>query len=145
MSDASIKHRLQGSGIADGWAEAPALVTREPIAFNLGVDERTGVIVERGHELEGQSVAGKALVFPGGKGSTASSFSLLQLASLGLAPAAMINLQSDAILVAGAVLAGIPLVHRVPADEIGLIKSGDLLRIDGSTGIVEVLGTDPCG
>ena len=116
-----------------------ALVTRQAIAFNLGVDERTGLVIEKGHELEGQLIAGKILVFPGGKGSTASSFSLLQLASLGLGPTALVNLQSDAIIAAGAVLAAIPLVHRCTKSPIDSIKSGDWVRVNGTTGIVEIL------
>lgn len=131
--------RLQGRGVTEGEAEGIALVTREPIAFNLGVDERTGVVIDRGHELEGQSVAGKILVFPGGKGSTASSFSLMQLASLGLGPVAMVNVQSDAIVAAGAVLAGIPLVHRCAQDPTATIRTGARVRVNGSTGTVDVL------
>ena len=144
MTSRTVRHCLQGCGIAEGVAEGIALVSHEPIAFNLGVDEQTGIVVERGHELEGQSIAGRVLVFPGGKGSTASSFSLLQLASLGLAPAAILNVQSDAILVAGAVLAGFPLVHDFTSGAMESIKSGDLLHIDGSTGLVEVLESDAC-
>ncbi len=131
--------RMHGQGITEGEAEGIALVSHMPIAFNLGVDERTGVVVEKGHELEGQSVAGKVLVFPGGKGSTASSFSLLQLASLSLGPVALVNAQSDAIVAAGAVLAAIPLVHRCSKNPLELIKTGDRVRVNGRTGVVEVL------
>ena len=130
---------LQGEGVTKGEAEGVALVTRQAIAFNLGVDERTGIVVEKGHELEGQLIAGKVLVFPGGKGSTASSFSLLQLASLGLGPIALVNSQSDAVIAAGAVLAAIPLVHRCGGNAIDSIKSGDRVRVNGTTGLVEVL------
>jgi uncharacterized protein len=132
--------RLRGVGVVPGKAEGVALVSADRIGFNLGVDERSGIVVERGHPLEGQCVAGKILVFPGGKGSTASSFSLLQLASRGLAPVAMINLQCDAIIVAGAVLAGIPLVHQLDAAALAALNSGDRLRVDADAGFVEVLG-----
>jgi predicted aconitase with swiveling domain len=135
-----VTARLQGQGVTEGEAEGVALVTREPIAFNLGVDERTGIVIEKGHELEGQSISGKVLVFPGGKGSTASSFSLLQLASLGRGPVALVNIQSDAIVAAGAVLAAIPLVHRCSRNPVELIKTGDRVRVNGRTGAVEVIG-----
>lgn len=135
--------RLQGQGITGGESEGIALVTKDAIAFNLGVDERTGIVVDKGHELEGQSIAGKVLVFPGGKGSTASSFSLLQLASLGLAPAALINVQSDAIVTAGAVLAAIPLVHRCAENPIETIRTGDRVRVNGRTGMIEVRPEPP--
>jgi len=143
MSVAASRSRLQGVGIVAGEVEAAALVCAERIGFNLGVDERTGVVVERGHPLEGQCVAGRVLVFPGSKGSTASSFSLLQLASLGLAPAAIVNGQSDAILVAGAVLADIPLVHRIDDALLATIRSGARVRVDGTRGVIEILD-DTC-
>jgi uncharacterized protein len=131
---------LRGSAITPGRAAGEALVTRERIAFNLGVDERTGVVVERGHELEGTCIAGKVLVFPGGKGSTASSFSMLQMVSRGCGPIALVNMESDAIVAAGAVLAGIPLVHRCNPDPLVTLRTGDLVEVDGAEGTVLLRG-----
>ncbi len=130
---------LQCRGVTEGVAEGEALVTRERLAFNLGVDEQTGIVVERGHALEGISLAGKVLVFVGGKGSTASSFSLLQMVSAGRGPVAMVNRESDAIVAAGAVLAAIPLVHRCVPDAIETIATGDRVRVDATRGTVEIL------
>ena len=61
--------KFMGRTIYKGIAQGEALVTSMGISFFGGVDPETGVIVERGHELEGQSIAGKVLVFPTGKGS----------------------------------------------------------------------------
>ena len=61
---------LQGRTIYQGKAAGQALVTTQGISFFGGVDPETGVVVERGHELEGRCIAGKVLVFPTGKGST---------------------------------------------------------------------------
>ncbi len=131
--------KYHGVGLVAGTAEGQALVTREGIAFNLGVDERTGLVIEAGHELEGQSVAGKIVICPSGKGSSAGSFSLLQLAARGLAPAAIINIQAEAVIVAGAVLAKIPLVHRLDVDPTAAIMNGQRIRVDGTTGEVRVI------
>jgi uncharacterized protein len=131
--------RFQGVGLVAGRAEGQALVTRDGIAFNLGVDERTGVVIEAGHELEGQSVAGRIVICPSGKGSSAGSFSLLQLAARGLAPAAIVNIQAEAVIIAGAVLAQIPLVHRLDVDPTAAIMNGDRVSVDGTTGEVRVL------
>ena len=130
---------LQCTSITDGAVEGEALVTQERMAFNLGVDEQTGFVIERGHELEGVSLAGKVLVFVGGKGSTASSFSLLQMVSAGHGPIAMVNRESDAIVAAGAVLAQIPLVHRCVPDALEEINSGDHVRVDAAKGTIEIL------
>ena len=79
---------LMGRVIKGGQARGLALVSPEPIGFFGMLDAETGVIVEKGHPLEGESVAGRVLVFPTGKGSTVGSYSLYRLAKAGLAPAA---------------------------------------------------------
>ena len=133
-----MARRLKGIGLVGGIGEGVALVSRAGIAFNLGVDERTGIVIERGHELEGQSVAGRVVVCPSGKGSSGGSFSLLQLAHRGLAPAAIVHVQAEAVVTAGAVLAHIPLVHRLDEDPTAAIRTGDRVRVDGATGEVTV-------
>lgn len=127
-----------GNGLVGGIGEGVALVTSEGIAFNLGVDEVTGIVIETGHALEGECVAGRVVVCRSGKGSTAGSFSLLQLAQRGLAPAAIVNAQADAVITAGCVLAGIPLVHRLDTS-ISTFSSGEKLRVDGAAGTVEIM------
>ena len=119
---------FQGRVIKAGHAAGVALVSREPIGFLGGVDGDTGIITERGHSLEGQCVAGKVLVFPTGKGSTVGSYVLYQLAVNGLAPAAILNAESEPIVAVGAIIAEIPMVDRVP---IAQIHTGDWVRVDG--------------
>jgi len=51
------------------------------------VDPNTGKVVEKGHDLEGKSIAGKIFVFPKGGGSTVGSYTLLRLKKNGKAPA----------------------------------------------------------
>ena len=133
--------KFKGDGLAGGAAEGAALVTSEDIAFNLGIDETTGVVIEDGHPLAGLSVAGKVLVFRTGKGSTGGSFSLLQLAHRGVAPAAIVNAQADGVVTAGCVLADIPLVHRLDA-RLSTFADGMTLRVDGGAGTVEIVDRD---
>ena len=66
---------LTGRVIKAGRARGVALVSSEPISFFGLVDAETGTVIEKGHPLEGQSVAGRVLVFPTGKGSTVGSYS----------------------------------------------------------------------
>ena len=61
--------KLTGRRIFKGKTEGEALVTSQSISFYGGVDPDTGTVVEKGHELEGQSITDKVLVFPSGKGS----------------------------------------------------------------------------
>ena len=53
--------------IKAGSGKGIALVSDEPIGFLGGVDPETGIVVEREHPLEGQSISGRVLVFPTGK------------------------------------------------------------------------------
>ena len=136
-----MKLVLKGRLVSPGKASGEALVTEERIGFNFGVDPDTGTIVERGHELEGKSVAGKILVFPSGKGSTGGSFSIYQMGILGTAPKAMINMRSETIVAVGAVMAHIPLIDRLDLDPIETIKNGDHVEVDADRGIVTVTRT----
>ena len=70
---------IKGRGIFKGVAKGEALVMKQPFSFLGGVNPDTGIIIERGHELEGQSVAGKILLFPKGKGSTGGSYVLMEM------------------------------------------------------------------
>jgi predicted aconitase with swiveling domain len=120
--------RLKGRVIKEGQAEGEALVSHEAIGFFGGVDPETGLVVEPGHALEGRSISDKILVFPGGKGSTVGSYSLYRLRKNGLAPAGIINTQSEAIVAVGAIIADIPMVDRI---DISRIKTGDEIAIKG--------------
>jgi len=118
---------LVGRVIRAGRAEGRALVSPQPISFLGGVDPETGTVIEPGHPLEGQCIAGRVLVFPGGKGSTVGSYTILRLARNGCAPAAMINARSEAIVAVGAILADIPMVDNI---DITQIRSGDWVTVD---------------
>lgn len=119
---------LRGRVIKAGIAEGVALVSPEPIGFLGGVDPETGVVMEAGHPLYGQCVAGRVLVFPTGKGSTVGSYTLYRMARRGTAPAAIINAESEAIVAVGAILGDIPMVDQV---DITRIHTGDRVRIEG--------------
>jgi predicted aconitase with swiveling domain len=115
--------------VASGCARGPALVTAEAISFLGNVDAETGMVVDPAHELFGQCIAGKVLIFPGGKGSTVGSYVIYQLKKKGLAPSAMINIRSEPIVAVGAIISGIPLVDRV-REEILRVKSGTIVKVD---------------
>jgi predicted aconitase with swiveling domain len=127
---------IHGRKISTGTARGEALVTAMGISFFGGVDPETGVVVERGHELEGQSVAGKVLVFPSGKGSTVGSYTLYRLKFNGKAPAAVLNAECETITAVGCIIAEIPCVDHIPLAQ---IHSGDVLSVDGEAGMVEIM------
>ncbi len=119
---------LIGRVIKAGQAKGLALVSPEPIGFFGMVDAESGIVVERGHPLEGKSIAGRVLVFPNGKGSTVGSYSLYRLAKAGLAPAAIINTESEPIIAVGAIISDIPMVDQVDIEQ---IHTDDPVSVDG--------------
>jgi hypothetical protein len=119
---------IKGRVIFDGAARGLALVTMMGISFFGGVDPESGVIVERGHELFGQSIAGRVLVFPTGKGSTVGSYTLYRLMKAGKAPAAIINSECETITAVGCIIAEIPCVDHL---DLSRFRTGQSLRIEG--------------
>ena len=120
--------QLHGRIIKAGRCEGHALVSPESLSFFGGVDAATGIVVESGHPLQGQCIAGRVLVFPTAKGSTVGSYILYRLKKAGLAPAGIINAESEAIVAVGAIMAEIPMVDRV---DITQIQTGDWVIVEG--------------
>ncbi|MFX0074750.1 MAG: DUF126 domain-containing protein [Candidatus Hermodarchaeota archaeon] len=127
--------KLSGRKIYKGTVEGEAIVTNDGISFYGGVDPETGKIVEVGHELEGQSITGKVLVFPTGKGSTVGSYTMYRMKKNNTAPLAIVNKEIDTIIAVGCIISEIPCVDKI---NINYIKTGQKLIVNGSIGTVEV-------
>ncbi len=134
MPDKKSWQFLRGRAICPGITAGVALVSAMGISFFGGVDPQSGIIVEKGHDLEGRSVAGMILVFPTGKGSTVGSYTLYRLSKAGIAPKAILNAECEPITAVGCILAGIPCVDGIPPDR---FSDGEKLRVDGESGLVE--------
>jgi len=126
---------LKGRPIVPGNGRGLALVSGKPISFLGGVDPNSGLILERGHDLKGESVKGRILCFPSGHGSTVGSYVLYSLAKRGLGPKAIVNQTADPVVVVGAIIAEIPMIDQV---DIRQIESDDDVEVDGERGIVKI-------
>jgi len=126
---------MKGRMISPGKARGEAIVSRTPIGFYGGIDPKTGIVIEKGHELEGQSVKDRILIFPKGKGSTVGSYVIYGLKKNGVAPAAIVNRETETIVATGVILAGIPCVDGIDIDK---IKTGDKLVVDADNATVEI-------
>lgn len=129
---------MKARSISRGSASGKALITDEPIGFLGGVDPSSGLVIEKGHPLEGESIAGRVLVFPNGKGSTVGSYVMLQLAKNGKAPAAIINAHAEPIIAVGAIISGIPMVDEPEGDVSAMLRDGDTVHVDGTNGLIIV-------
>ena len=132
---AESRERLQGRAIRAGRVTGEALVTSRAISFFGGVDPETGDVVEKGHDLEGQAIGGKVLVFSTGKGSTVGSYTLYRLKFNGHAPAAILNRECETIVAVGCIIAEIPCVDGIAIDR---LRTGMQVTVDGEQGTVEI-------
>ncbi len=122
-----------------GYAEGEAIVSSEPVSFFGGIDPQTGIVVERGHALEGECITGKVFVFPSGKGSTVGSYVIYRMKKVGTAPVAIINRETEEIIATGCVMSGIPLVDKLDRDPLEALKDGVFMRVMADEGVIEVV------
>ncbi len=130
--------RIKAKTVMAGTAEGEAIVSKTAISFTGGMDPDSGIIREPGHELEGQCVAGRILVFPSGKGSTTGSWQYYAAYKRGFTPKGIINVKAEGVVAISAIITGTPMVHEPDQDPIEVIQTGDFVRIDADKGIIEV-------
>jgi len=124
--------------IIGGYGEGEALVSHEPICFYL-TDPKTGIVRERSHELSGENLANKVLVFPSGKASSVVQIDgLFKLAQHNLAPKAMIVKDVETVLIVSAFIVKVPLVNRLEKDPFEVIQTGDFIKVDAEKGLVAI-------
>ena len=115
--------------ILSGSNQGQLLATRQPISFWGCVDPATAKISDKRHELFGESISQKILVFPYGKGSSTGSLMILELLRLNMAPAAIINIRTEPLLATGPIVGKhfygktFPIVNVDEAD-FDLLESG---------------------
>lgn len=136
---------IKGRGLVPGMAEGEALVSRESLVWSHGVDPASGKIDDVRVSVCGESVKDKILIYPLGKGSTSGATWMLETVRCGNGPAAIINKETELIIVAGALLSEklygktIPVVDRLSQDPAEVIQTGDWVRVDGEKGTVEII------
>jgi len=127
---------MKGRMISPGKVQGTAIVSTEPIGFYGGIDAKTGIVIEKGHPLEGQCVTDKILVFPCGKGSTVGSYVIYGLKKNGVAPKGIINKETETIVATGVILAGIACIDQIDIEK---IKNGDTVLLDADNQSVDIL------
>ena len=130
---------IRGRGISKGRGEGPLLVSPAPLSFHSGVDPASGIIVEKGHPLEGACIEGKVLAFPYGKGSTVGSYVLYALSRNGHAPAAIVNAEAESIIATGAIIGNIPMIDHTDVS-LDRLRNGVHVVVDGTAGEMEYDG-----
>ena len=120
-------------------AEGEALVSSQHFSPRYDLDRDAGTFSRPGHPLEGMSLAGKILLFPGVLGGVAGGWTFLELRSRGRGPAALVFGQTNPVMVQGAIMAGIPILDGIDPHAFAAIKDGDVIRVDPQNLRVEVI------
>jgi len=146
---------LKGRGLTSGIAEGRAIVTKQPFNFsaaylsNLMLGQVSPIVKDKRHELFNKSISGKVLVFPFGIGSLTAGVVLLENIKNGVAPKAIINIETEAAILAGAIFAEVfyslhlPIVDKLDTNPLEIINTGDYVKVKADEGIVEVTKNYP--
>jgi uncharacterized protein len=136
---------LKGKGYAPGIVEGEVIVSRKPFGFWQGIDTKTGIIVDARHDLVGESIKDKVFVYPFGRGSTANSGVFVDAVREGNAPAAIINVKTEPMIIVSAILGHecfgkiTPVIDSLAESPLDALKTGDRVRVDGAAGTIEIL------
>lgn len=131
--------KLKGEVINEGKVEGEAVVSMLPFSFLGDLEIDTGKIMVKGHDLEGQCIKGKIFVFPTGKGSTAGGNVAFEAKLKGNAPIGMIMKEAEPVIAMAAIMNNIPAIHNLSKNPVKVIKTGDYIKLDADSGIVEII------
>lgn len=120
--------------------EGEAVISTEGFSPRYDLDRWSGVISKPGHKLEGVSIRDRILFFPTAKGGIAAGWAFNDLIGKGIAPKAFVFGVTNPVMVQGAIYAGIAITEGWDPDPVGIVKTGDRVRVDPARGVVELLG-----
>lgn len=131
---------IRGRGVVAGIVEGEALVCPKSITGWGGIDPATGIIKDYNNSNRGLSIKGKILVLPGSKGSNGWSCYFGAARVAGAAPVGWLFSRIDSSSGVACAVMQIPAVVDFAGndDPCRLIENGDWVRIDGTTGVVEI-------
>jgi predicted aconitase with swiveling domain len=131
--------------ISEGAGEGEALLSTDALCFAM-CDADTGCVLEKGHCLDGRSVAGKVLVMPTGKGSSVvQADGLYRLITKETAPAAVVIQTPEPVLVSTIIAMEVPLVDTVDPAFYDNVEEGDHIVVDAVAGTLVLRKKTPGG
>jgi len=130
---------LQGRSVVAGEASGRPLVLEHGLSLAMALDVSSGRITDVHSSHAGESVTGRVLVMPAGRGSSSASTALAEAIRLRTAPAAIVLTEVDEILVVGALVARKLYGRTCPIVVVGAVDHASIqtdelaaIRVDGS-------------
>ena len=124
-----MKEIIQGKALVPGRATGLVSWSAQPLSFWGGYDPARGMVTDVHHDLYGECLAGRVLVYPAGSGSSTGSTILTESVRLSTHPVAIISVEPEAIIVQGAVVAEEMYGCVVPVVS---VTAGDYSRMRGA-------------
>ena len=112
-----------------GTAEGEVVALDQALSFWGGFESATGTIIDNAHPQCGLSLAGKVVTMKSGRGSSSASSVLAEAIRVSTAPAALVMLEPDEIIVLGAVVADELYGQAMP---IVLVSEADYAEVAGA-------------
>jgi hypothetical protein len=110
--------------------EGEALVSTEGFSPRYDLDRWTGLISRPGHAIFGHNIRDKILFTPSAKGGIAAGWAFYDIRGKGIAPKAFVFGVTNPVMVQGAVFAGITITEGWTPVPFGLVRTGDIVRVD---------------
>ena len=119
--------------------EGECLSASDGFSARYDLDRINGTFSRPSHKLFGQSYKDKILVLDTAKGGVASAWMLYEMKTRNIAPLAIIFNSVNPILVQGAAQGDISMLSGFTEDITQALQSGQILRVDPSKKMVEVI------
>jgi len=139
QSGATTVRSLSGGTGVGADVEGLALVSRHGFGVRYDLDPATGLIANPQHDLYGESLRDKILVFPFPKGGVAAAWALAELAERGIGPLGIVFRNASPVFVQGAVFAAIAILHHLREDPVEHVRNGDRVRLRPRAGTLEIV------
>lgn len=93
--------KLQCKNVISANARLKLVASQDSFSFVGGVNIQTGDISDYRHANYQENITGKAFAFPFGRGSSGAGLVLMEMLRIGTAPAAIINVYTDPVILTG--------------------------------------------
>lgn len=135
---------MSAKSLVSGEASGRVVFSNVPLSFMMGVDSKTGIVVDAHHPLLGTPLKDTIVVIPGGRGSCSGSAALLELMLEDLAPAALVFQRMEEILTLGVLVARAMFDKSIPVllvpDEAVFQKFENATKMEITKNEVSVIG-----
>lgn len=139
------KKTLKGRALGGGTIEGEAIVSKMMFNWAGAFNPVTGEIIDPRHDCAGMKLKDKIFIYSYSRGSTTNPAIFMEGVRNKVNPIALVMLEMESMTMMGVASGAvfydvkIPSVDHTDLNPIEVIKTGDRVRVNGDTGVVELL------